>query len=258
MSPSPKLWHPLAFLLCHLLAAVLFSSWIYPPTRVYWDALDQQVFFSLNGMLAWGEPWPLIWAWANNRAMDIVFGVLMILFYLHLIFSGQQRQIMERMISFVLMCCIILISAEGLLEYLQGLLNFSRQSPTLVLEPAYRLSELAPLVKAKDASGNSFPGDHGTVVFIWLAFVWLYAGWGHRWAALLLALLILLPRLVGGGHWLSDNLVGSGTLVLLYMAWFVATPFAYLVRSIGEAVLGAILPWRTSRSIPRRASNPLP
>lgn len=242
MSSRLKVWHPAVFILCHLFAALLFGSWLYEPTRAYWDVLDNWVFFSLNGSLQWGETWQLIWAWGNNRATDIVVGVLMILLFIHFIFSGGRRLILERMVIFGLMCVIIVISAEGLLDLFQDALGFKRESPSRVLEPVYRLSELVPHIKAKDASGNSFPGDHGTVTFIWLTFVWLYAGWSHRLTALIMAVLILLPRMVGGAHWLTDNLVGSGTLVLLYMAWFLCTPFGFLVRTTGEKVLGFILP----------------
>ena len=42
--------------------------------------------------------------------------------------------------------------------------TFDRLSPSLVLEPVFRLSEVVTSVKVKDVSGNSFPGDHGTAV----------------------------------------------------------------------------------------------
>lgn len=44
----------------------------------------------------------------------------------------------------------------------------------------------------------------------------------------LLTLLFLLPRLVAGAHWSSDDFVGGLFVCLLTLAWGFYTPFAML------------------------------
>ncbi|MET0049191.1 MAG: phosphatase PAP2 family protein [Sedimenticola sp.] len=247
MSSHLKIWSPLAFFLCNIAAVALYGSWLYEPTRELWDLLDNQVFYALNGSLEWGETWQRFWASANHRNTDIVIAIAMILFFMHFALTGGHRLILERVVLFFFMSAMILATQEGLIDLYQAVIDVTRESPSLVLEPVYRLSLLVPDIKAKDASGSCFPGDHGTVIFIWLAFVWVFAGWKHRIVALVMTVLILLPRLVSGGHWITDNLVGSGTLVLLMMAWLVFSPVGFAVRWLGEKVLGFILPKRWQR-----------
>jgi hypothetical protein len=43
------------------------------------------------------------------------------------------------------------------------------------------------------------------------------------WAWLLAAILVL-PRLVGGAHWLTDILIGSGSMALVSISLLMATP----------------------------------
>ena len=49
---------------------------------------------------------------------------------------------------------------------------------------------------------------------------------GRRWAGpcFVIAVLNLLPRLFGGGHWLSDIVVGSGVIGLLVAPCLLFTP----------------------------------
>ncbi|OOZ35675.1 phosphatase PAP2 family protein [Solemya velesiana gill symbiont] len=245
-----KIWHPLAFFVCNIAAVVLYGSWLFEPTRELWDGLDKLVFFTLNGSLQWGETWQAFWAAANHRSADIVVAIAMISFFMHFALTGGRRLILERAVLFILMSAMILATQEGLIDLYQAIIDITRKSPSLVLEPVYRLSELVPGIKAKNASKSCFPGDHGTVVFIWLFFAWFFAGWKHRITALVMTVLILLPRLVSGGHWITDNLVGSGTLVLLMMAWIVFTPVGFALRWLGEKILGFILP-RSWQRVPK-------
>ncbi len=247
MQPKTKIWHPAGFVTLHLLAMLLFSSWLYGPTRELWDALDASVFYTLNGTLAWGHGWELLWAITNHRGTDVAVGILMIVFFWDMILAGEKHLRIERMVAFGFMSIIILVCAEGrLVVVYQEILDLERLSPSLVLEPVYRISELVPWISAKDAAKGSFPGDHGTISLIWLTFIMIYAGWGHRLTALILVALIWMPRLASGAHWLSDNLVGSASLVMLILAWFTCTPVGFIIKGIGHWVLDLLFPhsWR--------------
>ncbi|TVO75809.1 phosphatase PAP2 family protein [Sedimenticola selenatireducens] len=249
MQQTQRIWYPLAFLLCHLFALLIYGSWLFEPTRVLWDALDTQLFYFLNGFLEQAESWQVFWATANTRIADVTTGLGMIAFFFLFIFSGAKAQRVGRLSMFGIMSSMILLSQDGgLVDLYKEIISVSRASPSLTLEPVYRLSELVPHIKAKDASHGSFPGDHGIVTFIWVGCIWFFANWRWGVAATLIGTLILLPRMVAGAHWLSDNLVGSSLLVLLMVAWILCTPLAYYLQRLGEWILGFILPqsWRSN------------
>jgi membrane-associated phospholipid phosphatase len=243
VSHKKPLWHPIPFVTCNLLALVLYASWLIEPTRSLWDGLDTQVFYALNGSLVWGEGWQTLWAFANSKTADILVGLTMILFFLVFSFAGRSDQRNQRLTNFGILCAMILLSQDGqLVNLYERIIDVVRPSPSLLLEPVHRLSELVPSIESKDAADNSFPGDHGVVAMIWLAAVWFYAGWRWKIAGMILCVLILLPRMVAGAHWLSDNLVGSATLVLLMAAWILCTPVAHYLQRLGVWILGYIFP----------------
>ncbi len=243
MQQKQRIGYPLPFVLCHLFALLIYGSWLFEPTRALWDALDIRLFYLLNGTLEQGEKWRLFWAAANTKTADILTGLVMILFFFLFIFSGPKSLRIERLSMFGIMSGMILLSQDGgLVNLYEKIIAVERASPSLVLEPVYRLSELVPQIKAKDAAQNSFPGDHGIVIMIWAGSVWFFASWRWGLAATLIGVLILLPRMVAGAHWLSDNLVGSSLLVLLMVAWILCTPLAWYLQRLGVQILGFILP----------------
>lgn len=250
MQQSRHIAYPRAFILLHLLAFLIYGSWLFEPTRALWDALDIRLFYLLNGLLEPNDNWRIFWAMANTKTADIIIGLGMILFFFLFIFSGHKTMRSERLSMFGIMVGMILLSQDGgLVDLYKQLISVQRASPSLVLEPAYRLSELVPGIKAKDASSGSFPGDHGIVTLIWVGCIWFFASWRWGLAASLIGLLILLPRMVAGAHWLSDNLVGSSFLVLLMIAWILCTPMFYYLQRLGMWILGYLLPasWQTPR-----------
>jgi len=237
------IWHPTAFVICHIMMAVLFGSWLFPPTRAILDSIDTWLFFTLNGSLSWGEGWQLIWAYGNTFLADVVVGSLMILVFMIFCFSGEKYTRVERLSAFGIIPVMILVSQDGgLSNYYVDLIDISRASPSITLEPVIRLSELHPGIDLKDFSNSSFPGDHGIVVLIWLSCLLYYGGWRWGSPALLFTVLILLPRMIAGAHWLTDNLVGSATLVLFMDAWILFTPVAYYLNKLGNVILGKLLP----------------
>lgn len=252
MQQTQRIWYPLPFFLCHLFALLIYGSWLFEPTRALWNALDSELFFLLNGLLADGDQWPTFWAAANTKTADIVIGLVMILFFFLFIFTGPKTLRIERLSMFGIMCGMILLSQDGgLVNLYTRIIAVVRPSPSLVLEPVYRLSELVPHIKAKDASYSSFPGDHAIVTMIWVGCISFFASWRWGVAATLIGALILLPRMVAGAHWLSDNLVGSSLLVLLMVAWILCTPLSYYLQRLGVWILGFILPdsWRTTQRV---------
>ncbi|MEJ2187981.1 MAG: hypothetical protein P8Y93_00960, partial [Acidobacteriota bacterium] len=79
----PGMWHPVALALGCSVSVALLASWLLEPTRSLWLALDERVFWSLNGSLACCRAWQVLWALANNRMVDVVAAVAMVGLYLH-------------------------------------------------------------------------------------------------------------------------------------------------------------------------------
>ena len=116
--------------------------------------------------------------------------------------------------------------------------HWQRESPSLAVDGAVRISELFPgwqgLLQVKDASNRSFPGDHASVLMLWALFVSAFAAGARRWLAWGLAALFMLPRIVAGAHWLSDVLVGGTFLALTTVAWGLCTPYAALASGLAD------------------------
>jgi membrane-associated phospholipid phosphatase len=112
-------------------------------------------------------------------------------------------------------------------------LGEARHSPSLVLQPAYRLSELVPEINPKDSSKHSFPGDHALVLFMVSICIWFFAGRERGMLAIGISSLEVFPRLVGGAHWLTDILVGALSTALIATSLTLALPlYALAIRWI--------------------------
>nr|WP_304622897.1 phosphatase PAP2 family protein [Pantoea sp. B_10] len=87
----------------------------------------------------------------------------------------------------------------------------------------HRVSELTG-IPAKDASRDSFPGDHGMMLIIFACFMWRYFGFRAFLMGLLIVVLFSLPRVMAGAHWFTDIAVGSLSVVLVGLSWWLLTP----------------------------------
>ncbi len=86
------------------------------------------------------------------------------------------------------------------------------------------ISEGIDWMFVKDYSRTSFPGDHAVIVLQWIGFLCFFGKLRFGIPATLIAGPFLLPRLIGGAHWFTDEFVGSGSIVLIFLAWATCTP----------------------------------
>ncbi len=215
----PEDWHPVAFILGCGLSIALLMSWILEPTRSLWLTLDDNFFWAVNDSLAWGRGWQVFWAVANNRAVDAVATLSFFGLFVHFnVRKGQERT--EFLLAIGLMLTGLLIAAIQI----AGAIMIGRPSPTLVHPDALRLSELVFWIPTKDSAGDSFPGDHAVVLLICAGVITYYLPRAYAAAAWMLAVIFMIPRLVGGAHWLSDYLVGSAAVSGFVLSYVFATP----------------------------------
>lgn len=218
-----------------VLAAFLLGSLFFPPFDGLWQRFDLAVFRLTNESLAWGYPWQVIWALTNHRAFDAVAGSVFMVIFLFFIFRGrglEVRCIRLAAGAFIFAWTVMVLDFSS-----DWVFNFRHPSPTLVMEGALRLSELVPWVKLKDASGASFPGDHGTALIMFTVLTGFYAGWRLGGIAALAAVFFVLPRLMSGAHWFSDVAVGSVSVALVGLALALATPLhALVIRALSSVI----------------------
>ncbi|CDL37160.1 Putative membrane protein [Citrobacter freundii] len=111
----------------------------------------------------------------NNRAFDgcslLAMGALMLHFWLKETSEGRRRIVA---IGLVMLLTAVILNQLG-----QALIPVKRASPTLMLDNIYRVSELLH-IPTKDASKDSFPGDHGMMLLIFSAFMLRYFGKSRR------------------------------------------------------------------------------
>jgi hypothetical protein len=69
-------WHPRLCIAGLAATVTLFLSWITPPFRAWWDALDIAIFRALNPSLAEPGLWQTFWAITNWRPFDIVTALI--------------------------------------------------------------------------------------------------------------------------------------------------------------------------------------
>lgn len=222
-----------------LLATGLLASWLGPGLcRGAWDRLDALAFAMGNGSLAVDSAWTTFWAFANTRFFDAVVATAMLGLYADHAFSGRGRWVRERLWLGIAMA---LFTAVWMTFVMKLGVGQHRLSPTLVESGAFRLSEHYDwIVRVKDSARNSFPGDHvGVVVLVGLIVFHVADRW-RGVAILLMGLPVAVPRVVGGAHWLTDQVVGGMSSGLLGAAVF----------------LGALCLARTvcDRHVARRAS----
>lgn len=147
----------------NLLGVALFLSWFLPANHGGWFTLDSAIFFFFNRHLATDPAFLHLVAITNNRAFDVIsllaMGLLYLYFYLKQDAAGRRRLVITG---------VVMLLTAVVLNQLGHLLPVKHPSPTLTFDNIHRVSELTG-IPTKDASSDSFPGDHGMMLIIFPA-----------------------------------------------------------------------------------------
>ncbi|WP_416412055.1 phosphatase PAP2 family protein [Pantoea sp. App145] len=205
-------------LLLNVLGVVIFFSWYLPPEHGFWFGLDKAIFFGFNDQMVVHHGFALLVAITNFRGFDLVsllaMGSLYMWFWRRDTPQGRRR---------MLAIGITMLLTAVILNQLGHLIPVQHASPTLFFEHVHRVSELTG-IPAKDASSDSFPGDHGMMLMIFACFMWRYFGCRAFLMGLLIVVVFGLPRVMAGAHWFTDIAVGSLSVVLVGLSWWLLTP----------------------------------
>ena len=230
-------------LLSLLTAAAVFGSWLrtqescrdskgrwalrYTPQDSLWKKMDQETFLALNGTMKNNPVAQVLWGVTNHRAFDLFAAAWMVLLFIIYFIFNPRNENRVALVQFGLYMTVTLLLVSLISELT---IHFQRLSPSEtegLRERAVMLPDSTELItwKVKIGSNNSFPGDHATVLmFISSYIIWRLRSW-YGWAAAFGMIVFALPRLAGGGHWLSDILAGSLFFYLFFFPLFMFEPF---------------------------------
>ncbi|MGU3523531.1 phosphatase PAP2 family protein [Enterobacteriaceae bacterium C23F] len=208
-------------LLLNIAGLALFMSWYLPANHGAWFGLDSGIFHFFNQGLAESRAYVWFLAITNNRAFDgcslLAMGCLMLSFWLKEDDHGRRR--------ILIIGLVMLLAAVIVNQLAQHLMPVKRASPSLFFPDVYRVSDLLH-ISTKDASKDSFPGDHGMMLLIFATFMWRYFGRKAFSVALIIFVVFAFPRVMIGAHWFTDIAVGSLTAVLIGIPWILLTPLS--------------------------------
>lgn len=215
------------FFTLHLLALFLLASLFLLPTKEVWQWVDTSCFVALNSSIEHHPLQQAFWAVFNIKITDLFGASFLFGCFLLYVFEGEEQERRKRLAQLIYALVwfeISILFCKQCLTPLCEHFHVSRHSPTVVLKASTMLSQVAPWAKIKSTSYFCFPADHACIVFQWCAFLWFFAGWKRGLLTSLFSTLFLLPRLISGAHWLSDLLVGSGSIILVALAYALYTP----------------------------------
>lgn len=209
---------------CNLVGLLLFFSWYLPANHGFWFAIDKNIFYFFNHLVAESNAFLYFVAFINYRAFDTVAFIFMLFIFLYYFFrqdpAGKRK-----------MFCmgIAMLLSVVLVKIADGRLDIDRLSASAyfesVHEPVNFVSQMTGW-NVKDKSATSFPGDHGMMLLIFTSFMGRYFGKKAFLSSFLVFLIFSLPRIMSGAHWFTDVAVGSVSIVLVIMSWVLLTPFS--------------------------------
>ncbi|WP_333602259.1 phosphatase PAP2 family protein [Atlantibacter hermannii] len=209
--------------LMNLAGLALFFSWLLLPGHGFWFPVDASVFRFFNNLLTENRAFLWLVAITNNRAFDgcslVAMGLLMLSYWVKETPYGR-RQI-------IIMGVVMLLTAV-VLNQLGQMIPVQRHSPTLFFTDINRVSDLLN-VPTKDASKDSFPGDHGMMLMIFCGFMLRYFGVRAFAISLIIFVVFSLPRMMIGAHWFTDIFVGSLSVILVGLPWVLMTPLSDII-----------------------------
>ncbi|WP_434777169.1 phosphatase PAP2 family protein [Neisseria sp. Ec49-e6-T10] len=228
-----RLWQLKQLCLFTSISILLLVLWLTPSIHGIIKQTDSAFFLILNQPLAKYPLWAYFWDVLSTRLSDLLSACVMLYFLIKGDFIFKKEQTRQAFLG-CLILMILLLMVRVIFDKWVNTSGLQHASPSLVVPGAFRLTEHIPIwwhvLEPKDASNRSFPGDHASVLLVWAFFVSFYAKkWTHWVAIWLVTLFFMMPRLVAGAHWASDNYIGGVFLALMAFTWSIYTPLLYKV-----------------------------
>lgn len=219
-------WKIPQLIFCHFLVLLFVSTFLWPLTEGFWKSLDIAFFKGINSSLIDHPSLQFFWACANHRYADWVEDIFILGFFILHIKSFKKGTQIRGIAQFVF--CALYVAA--IIYFVNRVIfreNFViyRDSPSIVIDETFRLSDVISWMRIKVDSTKCFPGDHATTAILFSACYTFYAKKRFAILAILYGVFLCMPRMIVGAHWLSDVLIGSGSIALITLSWAFCTPF---------------------------------
>lgn len=218
-------------LILNLCSLLIFCSWYLPAQHGFWLSLDTHIFYFFNQHILPDSFFAKFVAYVNKRSFDLIILLVMGMLY----YNTFRKQNYAGKRHLIIVGLVMVISAV-LINQIGQNIPIDRPSPTLHFQDTHRVGVVTGIA-TKDASGDSFPGDHGLMLLIFCSFILRYLSFRSFLCALLITVVFSLPRVMAGAHWASDILVGSLSLTLLTTSWLLITPLSDIIIKWLEKVL---------------------
>lgn len=213
----------LTILVLNMLGIALFFSWYLPANHGFWFTIDKALFYWFNNRLITSKPLLWLLAVTNFRAFDGISLLAMGGLYLH--FWRRETPPGRRRL---LAIGITMLIFSLVLNQLGHSIPVSHPSPTKFFPDVNHVSKLTG-IPTKDASSDSFPGDHGMMLMVFASFMLRYFTRRAFLLAVAIVLIFSSPRIMIGAHWFTDVAVGSLSIVLVGMSWCLMTPLSDMI-----------------------------
>jgi Kdo2-lipid A phosphotransferase len=205
------------------LALILLSlSYFTPITSSLWNAIDEKCYYWFNNSLIDSPSWRYFWSILNSRVGDWISEMIPLILLGVAIFELKGKERVKKSYESLFLLLVVTITLIFINKlFLIKILHIERLSPSLVLTPGISLSEAFPYLNNKDASWQSFPGDHATRIFLCSFLMFSICRPLLSWIGFLTGCIFILPRLFSGAHWLSDIIFGA--LIISSSVWILTT-----------------------------------
>ncbi|HSX19516.1 MAG TPA: phosphatase PAP2 family protein, partial [Gammaproteobacteria bacterium] len=183
--------------------------WFLPLTHNLCVFIDVKAYKLLNGSLQFSQIWQWVWGILNHHKesyLNVVIMVALNFIGISTLPKNSRLQAFASIIYFWLFYQVVLVVTHFIFS---DILDLHRHSPSLVIPPKIVLSETLNIAKIKVFSNYSFPAGHALVAIYWGMFSVMYAKPTVQRIMIAVAILVALPRLFTGAHWLSDVLFSA-------------------------------------------------
>lgn len=187
-----------------MLVASCILLWLHPYTNGYCVWLDHKTFEVLNSSLLYSHKWQLFWGYLNHpneNWLNIIVMAGINILGIYSLSSKERTEAFAKVAFFWIFFQLILLFTH---KVFNGLLDIQRVSPSLVITPWVVLSESLNISGLKVSSNCCFPSGHVLVAIFWARFTMLFSKKWLQPFVVTIAIMLILPRLFSGAHWLSD------------------------------------------------------
>lgn len=226
--------YPKLLIISHIALLSALVLWFVPVTQPFFQELDNTVFLKFNGSLINKPFWQVFWGLLNDRRetkLNLLFAALINIWAILATPDRVKQKVRIKQTLYFWVCFQLGFMLQEAI--FNTWLHVARDSPSLVFKPIVKLSQILQTTNLKEGTLHSFPSGHAFSLIYWASFTLLCSPRYIGIIGLIFAILLCLPRLFIGAHWLSDE-VFSMLIALVWLSWTVNNPIYKHLETISK------------------------